>query len=281
MKLQVSRPEENCPVFVCSQQLTQVLHNLITNAEQAMPKGRPNGLIRIAVEGNVSVVRILVADNGVGIPEAARERVFDPFFTTKAPGEGTGLGLSICHTIMAAHDGTIAVTETSANGTTFVLELPRANPALAFRPESAPPFRRPDASLGPPAVTARVLIVDDEPHITEALSAFLTQQHFEVRTAPNATIALELLDRDSFDILLSDVRMPGMDGLEFHEAAGRQHQRYKQRFIFMSGYLMHARVKSHLAATGLPCIEKPFSFDELRRTITRHLAAVGTLARAS
>ncbi len=281
VKLQVSRPEENSPVFVCSQQITQVLHNLITNAEQAMPKGRTNGLIRIAVESNGTVVRISVADNGAGIPQNAREKIFDPFFTTKAPGEGTGLGLSICHTIMAAHEGTIQVTETSANGTTFMLELPRAEPGAALKPESAPPFRKPETAPDVAAPAARVLIVDDEPHIAEALSAFLTQQNYDVRTAPNAVTALELLDRDAFDLVLSDVRMPGMDGLEFHEAAGKQHRRYKQRFIFMSGYLMHTRVKAHLAATGLPCIEKPFSFDELRRTITRHLAAVGTLARAS
>ncbi len=281
VKLQVSRPEETCPVYVCSQQITQVLHNLITNAEQAMPKGRTNGQVRITLESNPATVRILVADNGAGIPEAVREKVFDPFFTTKAPGEGTGLGLSICHTIMAAHEGTIQLTDTSAGGTTFALELPRADPAALSRPESAPPFRRPEPGAAPAEAAARVLIVDDEAHIAEALSAFLAQQRYEVRTAPNAITALELLDREAFDLVLSDVRMPGMDGLEFHEAAGRRHRRYKQRFIFMSGYLMHARVKAHLAATGLPCIEKPFSFDELRRTIARHLEVVGPLARAS
>ena len=81
-------------------------------------------------------------------------------------------------------------------------------------------------------------------------------------------------------MILSDVRMPGMDGLEFHEAAGRSQPRYKQRFIFMSGYLMHERVKAHLAATGLPCLEKPFSFDELGRTITRHLATLDAMVRS-
>ena len=87
----------------------------------------------------------------------------------------------------------------------------------------------------------------------------------------------------AIDEILKDIRRKQSldDVLHLILEKGRQHQRYKQRFIFMSGYLMHARVKSHLAAAGLPCIEKPFSFDELRRTITRHLAAVGTLARAS
>jgi len=210
------------------------------------------------------------------VPAAARERIFDPFFTTKAPGEGTGLGLSICHTIMAAHEGTIQLAESSANGTTFLLELPPAEASALVKPESLPPFRRPGAPED--TTPRRILIVDDEPHIAEALSAFLTQQRFDVSSAPTATAALELLAREKYDIVLSDVRMPGMDGLEFHEAASRRHARYKQRFIFMSGYLMQERVKAHLAGTGLPCLEKPFSFDELSRTINRHLATLETIA---
>jgi len=279
VKLQVSRPEEACLVHVCAAQLTQVLHNLITNAEQAMPKGRTNGLIRISFERQPTVVRILVSDNGGGVPAAARERIFDPFFTTKAPGEGTGLGLSISHTIMAAHEGAIQLAESSPDGTTFILELPPAEPGALLRPESAPPFRRLDGGPDAP-LSGRILIVDDEPHIAEALSAFLAKQRFDVSSAGNGAAALELLAREKFDVVLSDVRMPGMDGLEFHDAAGRQHPRYKQRFIFMSGYLMHERVKAHLAATGLPCLEKPFSFDELGRTITRHLTALEALARS-
>jgi CheY-like chemotaxis protein len=255
-----------------------VLHNLITNAEQAMPKGRTNGLIRITFERTPAVVRILISDNGAGVPPAARERIFDPFFTTKAPGEGTGLGLSICHTIMAAHEGAIQLAESSDHGTTFLLELPPAQPAAAIRPESAPPFPglAPDVDAPSPG---RILIVDDEPHIAEAVSAFLTQRRFDVATAPAAPAALELLAHEKFDLILSDVRMPGMDGLEFHETASRRHPRYKQRFIFMSGYLMHERVKAHLAGTGLPCLEKPFSFDELGRTITRHLATLESMVR--
>ena len=174
-------------MHVCAQQITQVLHNLITNAEQAMPKGRTNGLIRITFERNPTVVRILVSDNGAGVPPAARERIFDPFFTTKAPGEGTGLGLSISHTIMAAHEGAIQLAESSPNGTTFITRAARRprRPALLFRPESAPPVPaaprgRPDA----PPPGGRILIVDDEPHIAEALSAFLTQQHFDRPAAP-------------------------------------------------------------------------------------------------
>ncbi len=280
IKLQVTRSDENCEVFVCPQQILQVLHNLITNAEQAIPRERRNGLIKITIaprrEGGV---RITLSDNGTGIPPAARDRVFDPFFTTKRPGEGTGLGLSICHTIMAAHGGTIALVESSATGTTFALDLPAPAPAPLFQPESAPPFAV--VGTATQSLRARVLVVDDEPHIAEAVTAFLVQQHFAVTSANGAEAALALLDQAQFDIVLSDVRMPGMDGVEFHEAACRRHPRYKQRFFFMSGYLMHPRTKAFLTSTGLPCLEKPFSFDELSRRILRHLESLGDIARAS
>lgn len=280
IRLQVNRPEEACPVFVCPQQLTQVLHNLITNAEQAIPRERRNGTIRITTQAGKNSARITVSDNGTGIPAAARDRIFDPFFTTKRPGEGTGLGLAICHTIITAHGGTIAVSESSADGTTFTLELPPPEPAALFRPESLPPFAATIDPTVPPA-RGRLLVVDDEAHVGEAVTAYLLQQHFDVITAAGAEAALTLLDQASFDLVISDVRMPGMDGLEFYDTAARQHPRYKRRFIFMSGYLMHPRTKAFMASTALPCLEKPFSFDELERTLVRHLESLGGLSRAS
>ncbi len=280
IKLQVTRSEDDCTAFVCPQQISQVLHNLITNAEQAIPRSRKDGLIRIVTAGRrEGGVIITVSDNGAGIPAAARDRIFDPFFTTKRPGEGTGLGLAICHTIMAAHGGTIALVESSVGGTTFALELPAPAPALLFKPESAPPF----AAAGSPALPplrGRVLVVDDEAHIAEAVTAYLVQQRFDVTPVNGAKAALALLGRAKFDIVVSDMRMPDMDGVEFHETVCRQHPRYKQRFIFVSGYLMHPRVKAFLTSTRLPYLEKPFSFDELDRTITRHLDSLGGIARA-
>jgi CheY-like chemotaxis protein len=257
-----------------------VLHNLITNAEQAIPRERKNGLIRVTLaprrEGGVLIT---VADNGTGVPAGSRHRIFDPFFTTKRPGEGTGLGLSICHTIMAAHGGTITLAESSPTGTTFALELPRPEPALLFRPPSAPPFHGLGDASRP--VRGRLLVVDDETHIAEAVTAYLAQQNFDVTSANGAEAALALLGEAAFDIVISDMRMPGMDGVKFHETTCRRHPRYKQRFIFMSGYLMHPRVRAFLTSTRLPCLEKPFSFDELERTILRHLESLGDLARAS
>lgn len=265
--LHINTPDTPCPVRVCSQQITQVLHNLITNAVQSLPDERTDGRLDIDIENHAGRVFIRVRDNGTGIPESARERIFDPFFTTKDPGQGTGLGLSICHTIMSAHNGAIYLTDTSPAGSIFTLELPPPDtvPMLAG---STPPFR--------PATTAtqgiRILIVDDEAYISEAFAAFLSQHDIEVSRATSALVALGMLEDNIYDLVLSDVRMPGMDGLEFYEAAIRQNPRYNRRFIFMSGYLLQERIRTHLATTDLPCLEKPFSFNELLRTITRHPA---------
>jgi len=265
--LEVHAPPERCPVRVCSQQIIQVLHNLITNAEQALSKDGSSGRIRISVQQQNHGVQIHVSDNGAGIPPEVRDRIFDPFFTTKGPGEGTGLGLSICHTIMTAHNGAIHLTETSSQGTTFTLELPppEAVPVLAG---STPPFQA--ESIAPNSL--RVLIVDDEAYISEAFAAFLSQHDIESSRATTARMALDLLERETFDLILSDVRMPSMDGLEFYNIAIRHNPRYNRRFIFMSGYLLQERVRTHLTATDLPCLEKPFSFTELLRAIIRHPA---------
>ncbi|MCR6655893.1 MAG: ATP-binding protein [Opitutus sp.] len=252
-------------VHVCRQQLKQVLLTLFNNSEQAIPTSRADGLIRIAVASFRDRVQIFVSDNGSGIPPELQKQVFDPFFTTKAPGEGTGLGLSVAHAIIEAHGGSLWLADSTSRGTTFAIELPVADASL----ESAPP---PALELIPPsALSGRILLVDDEPNILEALTAFLQLSQLEVRTAGNGHAALELLARENFDLVITDIRMPGMDGLDLYENATRLNRSYERRFIFMSGFLLGTSVKTRLAATGLPYMEKPFSLDEFRRMLDRAL----------
>lgn len=265
LKLVVSYEDAHCPVSVCPQQIKQVLINLITNAEQAMPEKR-TGVITLTVGAQSDRVFVLVADNGAGIPTESRRFIFDPFFTTKAPGQGTGLGLSIAHSIMEAHGGRIRLGSSSAAGTAFILELPLASEAAMLL--EANPAALADASLA-----GRVLVIDDEPHILEALTAYLTLFNLKVHSATDGRTALARLASHRFDVIVSDIRMPVMDGIELYDRARQFDPRYEKRFVFMSGYLLRENTKAFLATSGVPYLEKPFSFDELRRMIAPYLPA--------
>ena len=252
-------------VHVCRQQIKQVLLALINNSEQAIPASRTDGLIRVWLGRSGDRAQIFISDNGCGIPAEVQKHVFDPFFTTKAPGEGTGLGLSVAHAIAEAHGGSLWIGDSSPQGTTFVVELPISQ----SQPEAPPAVVQ---ELTPPSsLTGRILIVDDEVHIREALTAFLRLSPLHVRTAASGAEALRLLEDENFDLVVTDIRMPGIDGLELYEAITRRHPAYEKRFVFMSGFLLGASVKTRLAATGLPCMEKPFSLDEFGRMLGRVL----------
>lgn len=274
--LLVSRDQAPCPVHVCPQQIKQVLLGLITNAEQALAGFRPDGLVHITVRPLADRVQVCVADNGPGIPAAAQRSIFDPFFTTKPPGEGTGLGLSVAHSIVEAHGGRIQLLDSSPAGATFELQLPLVPAGALPAPAPATPLDRPPASLA-----GRILLVDDEPHIVESLAAYLRLLRIDVLTASDGPGALQVLRAGNVDLVLTDIRMPGMDGLALHEAASRLDPHYSRRFVFMSGYLLHPDLKSRLAATALPCLEKPFSLDELRRLLEPLLARPQPIAAVS
>ncbi len=291
------------PLYVSAAQIQQVLLNLINNAEQAIPPYRRDGCIRILLEQRGQRVAIGVQDNGSGIPQELQKLIFDPFFTTKPVGEGTGLGLSIAHSIIKNHGGQIAF-NSAPTGTTFWIELPLATEPAAGRPvplKDAPAAAisnpiaaaatrtqnlrsvtnkasstatkpKPTASKNGNKVTGRVLVVDDEPQILESLASFLEMQSIETGRAGDALSALALLQAQEFDVIISDIRMPGMDGLQFYEHARGMEPRYAQRFIFISGDLVRETTRAFIHATGCPYLEKPFSFETLYHQVASHLS---------
>lgn len=263
-----------CPVMVCPQQIKQVLLNLITNAEQAMRGDRAGPEIHIATACHGAWVSLIVADNGAGIPLEAQKSVFDPFFTTKGPGQGTGLGLSIVHSIVAAHGGNIRLTSSTPEGTTFTLELPLAES------DSASHLAPRESESERPPLSGSVLLVDDESHILQTLASFLELLRIDVHRAGDGKGALEILRARPFDVVVSDVRMQGMDGLELYEEARRIDPRYERRFVLMGGYLMSENVREFIAGKGLPCLEKPFSLDAFIRTLEPFLAVPAEVMRA-
>jgi PAS domain S-box-containing protein len=235
--------------------LGQVLLNLLMNAHDAIEDRGGRGVIRVrTMRDERGEVCIEIADSGIGIREPELSRVFDPFFTTKAVGRGTGLGLSICHQLVARFGGRITITshpEAPGDRTlrTFVrVILPAIGETslLAANDTTAPHTPR------------RVLIVDDEPLITRALEVALAGRH-EVVVLDNGRAALDRLHIDrAFDLVLCDVAMPGLDGIELFEQARQLDPQLATRFVFMTGDASTPRAREFFAQCQNRKLDKPF-----------------------
>ncbi|HET9314270.1 MAG TPA: response regulator [Vicinamibacteria bacterium] len=244
-------------------QLHQVVVNLAANAHQAMLGVRGPHTLRLstAALADRPWVRLEVADTGGGIPAEHLSRIFEPFFTTKPPGKGTGLGLSLSYSIVQEHEGTIQVQSEPGVGTKFVIELPVGTPPS--RPRSEAPAVPATATGGP----KRILVVDDERDVAMLLADLLQADGHEVETAANGAVALEMLARRPYDAILSDTKMPVMDGQGFFSQLERRHPALCRRIAFLTGDVLSADKRTFLAETGAPMLMKPFGLDEVRRVV--------------
>ena len=247
-------------------QLQQVVVNLISNAHQAMQAmATPRRLtISTAADATRRRVQLTVADTGPGIPHELQQRIFEPFFTTKPPGLGTGLGLSLCQGIVESHGGTIHVESAPGQGAVFRIELPVEDAPMAVL---APP---PAATLPQPQ-GGTILVVDDESGITSALEYLLQCDGYEVETAANGRIALEKLRARTYDLLLSDLRMPELDGMGLYEELAQHYPHLLPRLIFLTGDTLNAETTRLLEQVGAPRLSKPFTAPEVRRVVQQAL----------
>jgi two-component system NtrC family sensor kinase len=246
-------------------QLQQVIVNLLTNAHQAMRSVSTRRRLVLATRHDRATDRIVleVADSGPGIAADIRTRIFDPFFTTKAPGQGTGLGLSLCRGIVDAHAGVLRVEPTPGGGATFVVELPAGAPAEAGEAAGA------GAALVP-APGKTLLVVDDEPDVAELIAEALSLDGHRVETANSGAAALKrLLDRP-YDLVFSDMKMPGMSGAELYDEVARRRPGHERRFVFITGDLLNPATKQFLDRTHAVSLSKPFHVDEIRRLVPLH-----------
>ena len=244
------------PVEADRGQLEQVLANLVVNAGDAMPDG---GRIDLSTWERDGLVHLAVTDTGHGIPEAIRERIFDPFFTTKGPGKGTGLGLSVVHGIATRYGGTITVTSREGTGTTFALSLPLSS-AVRGEEAVAPEASEPRRGLG-----ERVLVVEDEAAARDLLAEILVALGYAVTTAASGEAALALPEAEPFDLLLTDLVLPGRSG---GDVAAELCLRWPRLLVvFMSGYNEDEALR--LAAVGgfVRYLQKPFDMPTLAREL--------------
>jgi two-component system NtrC family sensor kinase len=242
-------------------QLHQVFSNLFVNAQHAMAEAPGPHVLRVTVRHLPESDRVVVqvSDSGPGIPESIRSRIFDPYFTTKPMGVGTGVGLSVCLSIVEAHAGSLRVDCPASGGTTFSVELRAAMPA------SYPP---PPSSRHAPA-SHRVLVVDDEEEVRQTVREMLSLVDHDVVVSAGAAEALDLLAHRTFDAILCDVRMPDMDGVELHRQILTRWPALARRVVFMTGDALSATNARSLTDLHQPCIEKPFTPDDVYTAIDR------------
>lgn len=241
-------------VYANEARLTQVFVNLIMNAVHALPDTRDDNRIEVRVIERDSWVQAEVVDNGEGMTEETAARAFDPFFTTKPAGVGTGLGLSICRETVEAVGGRLEIDSRVGEGTTVRVSLPVASSAPKSRRRPSPtPMRR----------AFSVLIVDDEPTLRLAYERVLTR-HATVMVAESAREALALLESGRRpDVILTDLMMPKMSGIELYAAVGQRFGDLAPRMLFMSGGAFDPESRRFCARMGDRVLNKPIPFEEL------------------
>jgi len=255
-------------IFADGHQVKQVILNLVINAEQAMlaSRGRGSLLVRSWHEAERKSVVLEVTDDGPGIAEELQARVFDPFFTTKEAGKGTGLGLSVAYAIVQEHGGRIWLSSQNGAGASFFVELPIAGDALQPRKPAQAPISL-DMFKG-----LRVLVVEDEPALAVAVSEALADAGFVVDRAGDGEEGLTQLAQSTYDLIICDLQMPRIDGMQFYRAMAAATPALARRVIFVTGAVAGTDAERFLDETGCRWLAKPFRLGDLLRAARDALA---------
>ena len=235
--------------------LGQVFLNLLVNAAHAIPPGRaPENQIRLSTRHDEPSGRVVVevADTGVGIRAEDLNRIFDPFYTTKPTGVGSGLGLFVCQGIVTALGGELTVESQPGMGSTFRVWLPALDDAA---------WRR----------TARVLVVDDEPLLGSAIQRWLGDRH-QVTVETDPRQALKALESARFDLVLLDLSMPEMSGMELHARLQQRDPEQAARVVFITGGPADEETRQFLERSSAPRLRKPLDLEKLGEMVEEGLS---------
>jgi two-component system NtrC family sensor kinase len=281
--------DPNLPMTVADPfQIQQVILNLLNNAHQAMTERGNHGKLTLRtaistlepadpglpldalgnrrIDGGASqpaALLLSISDTGVGIPARALNKIFDPFYTTKPVGQGTGLGLSICYGIIQEHGGRIWAESEVGVGTTVSVELP----LLQEYHDDDDGLSSTDAGEPESQQSCRILVVDDEEPVGNLLARLLRDLGHQPIVVNSGADALDAIARESFDLILSDVKMPGMSGFELHQLIKRRDADLAARLVFISGDTMSAATQARIAQSGNPAIAKPFTIERLETLV--------------
>lgn len=263
-------------------QLQQVFLNLLNNAHQAIIERGEPGTITLCTKvlnpqppdsqeteaPATPRLEVSISDTGIGISERDLARIFDPFFTTKPVGQGTGLGLSICFGIIQEHDGHIHAESTRGVGTTVFVELPLRTEV----PQTGYLQALPDPPAVEPDIAAHVLVVDDEEPVAALLARLLRELGHQPYVVTSGEAAMQALAEHQFDLILTDIKMPGMSGFELYDAIHQRDPELTQRVVFITGDTLSPATQARVAQIGNSYLAKPFaveSLEKLLRSIAR------------
>jgi two-component system, cell cycle sensor histidine kinase and response regulator CckA len=242
--------------------LQQVFINLLINAAQSIEGNDPvDNKIHVRTALQEGSLLVEVTDTGKGIPPDILSKIFEPFFTTKPLGVGTGLGLSICDKIVRFYKGTMEVRSQVGKGTLFTVRLPLEN---GFEAPGTEPIPQSTQQRG------RILIVDDEPGNLEVLNRVLKKKN-DILSALTGLDALAILEREGgkVDVIVSDLNMPDMNGINLYKIVAQKFPGLEKRFIFITGGIFMAESRDFFKVVHNRCLEKPFKFDELLAAISQ------------
>lgn len=245
--------------------LEQVILNLVTNAEQAFGEAAESRVITVRSFRSAAWISVEIADNGPGIPGEHLGRIFDPFFTTKDPGEGTGLGLSLVQRILEGHGGEIAVQSTVGSGTTFTVRLPHSPEPRPAAPQHPDTHRSSVSAQAPRRL--RILVIDDEEAIRRSVSRYLTRRGHTVLQAAEGREALRYIETTDVDVILSDIRMPGLSGLALLQHLPQSAPLMARKVIFFTGDAAGSGLEAVEGQPGNRVLMKPLDFHTLAAVV--------------
>jgi signal transduction histidine kinase/ActR/RegA family two-component response regulator len=262
-------------------QLQQVLMNLIGNARQSIDHQGQGGTIRLRTARTADLrVLLEVEDTGPGVPEAILARIFDPFFTTKPAGVGTGLGLAIVLSIVREHGGRVHVSNPPGGGAIFSVELPAAAAVAETASHLAPARETCRTAAVPPRASAepatrlqpalhrrrenvRVLVVEDEPTVARLIADVLADEGYQADVLFDAREALARAAHERYDLVICDMKMPGLDGQTFFQSLVQAENPLRDCFLFVTGDVIAPATHAFLERNRLPHVAKPFRVEEL------------------
>jgi CheY-like chemotaxis protein len=258
-------------IWASDGRISQVFLNLIINAAHAIEEGDiENNEIRIRTWADQNDVYAEVSDTGKGIAAENIDKLFEPFFTTKGVGLGSGLGLAICRNIVTEFGGEIRVLSAVGYGSQFIVRLPMLGQTRKSQQQQGSTAR-----LRRPVIRGRILVVDDEPGIRLAISRML-RNHDVVEASSGEDAQAFLETNQGFDLILCDLMMPGMSGMDLHKWLSNHYPFLSDRMVVVTGGIFTPKAREYLSTVALQTVEKPFDVAKVRKLVNeRVLAAQG------